>query len=376
DIFGVILPESGSDLEALAKHILLNFHDRAVSTPSGPLHISVSIGGVFLDEGADSPQEVMIRAEHALQEARKNGRNQFVQYRESTQRVQESRTVLEIGERVKIALKQGNLRLAYQPIIDADSGQVLFYEALARMFREDGQLMPAAEFIPVVEQLGLALEFDRHVLDIAVRELEAHPTLWLAVNISGLTASQADWPEYMQRILGHRPDVARRLVIEITETAATMDVEETKRLVDTLNNLGSLVALDDFGAGATSIRHLRCLALSIMKIDRDLLNDVLNNGEQQHLVRMLIAIAHGLNLRTIAEGVETEDVAAWLRNEKVDMMQGYYFGRPTLNRPWLETRAEEAPEPCAESDSSAKSQAGTAREGRAGSGSLARGGRP
>ena len=135
------------------------------------------------------------------------------------------------------------------------------------------------------------------------------------------------------------------MIIEITETAAIVDVTETRRFVDVLRALGGRVSLDDFGAGFTSIRHLRSLSLSIMKIDKELLHNVIDNSEQQHLVRMLIELARGLGLQTVAEGVETADVADWLRSEKVDMMQGYYFGKPSLERSWATDKASDAPAP-------------------------------
>ncbi len=344
DMFGILLPGLSREAHPLIERLLHSFRNRPVTANGEPIHITVSIGSVRLTDLAAAATAIMIRAEQALTEARRRGRNQHVEYRESPQRAQENRAVLEIAERVKVALKQEKLRLAFQPVIDTETGQVLFYEALARLFRDDGRTITAADFIPVVEQQGLALEFDRHVLNLAVREMESYDKLRLAVNISGLTAAQADWPAYVESVLQPRPDVARRLIVEITETAAIMDVAETRRLAESLNRMGSQVALDDFGAGSTSIRHLRTLPLSIMKIDRDLLLSLIGNSEQQHLVRMLISIARGLGLKTVAEGVETEDVARWLREEKVDMMQGYYFGRPSLDRPWLELKGAEASE--------------------------------
>jgi diguanylate cyclase (GGDEF)-like protein len=354
DTYGILLPGLAHEADPLALRILQSFRDRPVTTAASNVHLTVSIGCLRLAETPPDAREIMIRAELALSEARKRGRNQYVAYQESPERAQENRATLEIAERVKQALKGDRLRLAFQPIIETATDHVLFYEALARLFRDDGRLMPAAEFIPIVEQQGLAGDLDRHVLSLAIREIEAHSELRLAVNISGLTAAQADWPDYLTKVLSPCPDVARRLIIEITETAAIMDVAETKRLVETLKDLGSQVALDDFGAGSTSIRHLRTLSLSIMKIDRELLLNLIGNSEQQHLVRMLIHLARGLGLKTVAEGVETEDVAAWLREEKVDMMQGYYFGRPSLDRPWLELKGAEA------SEESAKNLLGTA----------------
>lgn len=344
DMFGIILPEPlGNEFKPLTEKILQTFRDQPVVTSVTPLHITVSIGGVRMPTVAKTATEAMIYAEQALHDAHQRGRNLFVEYMDSPERMQENRHLLELSERIKIAFKNDGFRLAYQPVIEAASGQILFYEALVRMFDVKGAPIPAAQFVPAIEQLGLAFELDKRVLDLAVTDMEAYPDLFLAINVSGLTASHAEWPDHVRKILGTRADVAKRMVIEITETAAVVDVGETRRFVESMRELGGRVALDDFGAGSTSIRHLRTLSLSIMKIDKDLLHNLITNAEQQHLVRMLIELARGLGLKTVAEGVETEDVADWLRREKVDMMQGYYFGKPSLDKPWLQLKGAAAP---------------------------------
>jgi len=335
DIFGILLPAMAKDLETLSTRILTNFHDHAISAGTACLHLSVGIGCMpFADTQADA-YELMIHAEQALHEANQIGRGQKVTYIESARRAQDNRTILDICERVKQALKNKALKLAFQPVVDAHTGQVIFYEALSRLFNDDGSPMPAGVFIPVVEQMGLAPEFDRHVLDLAIEDLDECETLSLAVNISGLTAGLPEWPHYVQSRLAHRPDIARRLIIEITETAAVLDIDKMKNLVCALREMGCELSLDDFGAGSTSIRHLRDLDFAIMKIDRDLLINLTTNTEQQHLVRTLIAMAHGLDLKSVAEGIEDEETAVWLRNENVDMLQGYHLGRPSFDRPWM-----------------------------------------
>lgn len=335
DMFGVLLPDLvGSDPTLLAEKLLQSFRDKPVVTSVTPLHITVSIGGISLPDVARNPSEAMVFAEQALHDARQRGRNVFVEYLDSPERAHENRQFLELAESIKHAFKHNGFRLAYQPIVDADTGQPVYYEALIRMFDNAGKPISAADFVPAIEQLGLAMELDKLVLDLSIKELEAYPELRLSINVSGMTAAQASWPEHVQAMLGLRDQVAQRLVFEITETAAIVDVSETKRFVDQVRKLGGKVALDDFGAGFTSIRHLRSLAISIMKIDKDLLQNLAGNAEQQHLVRVLIELARGLGMTTVAEGVESEDIAAWLKREKVDMMQGYYFGKPMLDRPW------------------------------------------
>lgn len=335
DTFGILLPNMAKDMETLAARILANFHDHAISAEGACLHLSVCIGCMPFADTQSEAYELMIYAEQALHEANQLGLGQKVTYIESARRAQQNRNILEISERVKLALKNNTLKLAFQPVVDAHNGTVVFYEALSRLFNHDGSPMPAGEFIPVVEQMGLAPEFDRHVLDLAISELEAADNLSLAINISGLTAALPDWPSYVESKLADKPTVASRLIIEITETAAILDIQKMKELVSVLRGLGCELSLDDFGAGSTSIRHLRDLDFSIMKIDRDLLINLTTNAEQQHLVRMLIAMAHGLDLKSVAEGIEDEETAQWLRNEGIDLLQGYHLGRPSFDKPWL-----------------------------------------
>lgn len=339
DVFGIVLPHMAAEMDTLATRILANFHDHAISAGSYCLHLSVGVGCMpFADTQSDA-YELMIHAEQALHEANQIGRGQRVTYLESSRRAAHNRSVLAISERVKQALKNNSVKLAFQPVVDAQTGQIVFYEALARLFNNDGSAMPAGEFIPVVEHMGLAPEFDRHILELAIDELEASPALQLAINISGLTATLPDWPAFIESKLGERPDLARRLIIEITETAANVDVKKMRLLVNTLRKIGCELSMDDFGAGSTSIRHLRDLDFSIMKIDRDLIINLTTSGEQQHLVRMLIAMAHGLGLKSVAEGIEDEATAQWLRNENVDMLQGYHLGRPSFDKPWQKAGA-------------------------------------
>jgi len=334
DLFGVILPEPlGNDLPSLAQRVISDFHHAPLMIANAPLHVTVSAGGVRLPFVAKNANEAMIFAEQALHMARQRGRNTFVEYFENPQRTQENRQMLELFEKIKRAFKTKSFRLAYQPIVDAATSAPVCYEALVRMFDDAGNPVPAASFVPTIEHMGLADELDTLVLDMVVQDMEADPNLKVAINVSGYTASQPDWLGYIRRVLETHADVAKRLTVEITETAVVVDIGETRRLVDMLKGLGARVSLDDFGAGSTSIRYLRELGVAFMKIDKDMLKDLLAKREPQHLVMAMNDLAHGLGIQTIAEGVETEEVAAWLRSAKIDFLQGYYFGKPTIGRP-------------------------------------------
>jgi len=131
----------------------------------------------------------------------------------------------------------------------------------------------------------------------------------------------------------------QRLVIEITETAALYDIEESARFVNALRRAGCRVALDDFGAGHTSLQHLHSLKVDMVKVDRAFIRDITTNGESQVFLRHLLGLAQGFGFATIAEGVETEDEADILRREGVGFLQGYLYGMAALEPPWLEPAA-------------------------------------
>ncbi|MGE0109690.1 MAG: EAL domain-containing protein, partial [Bdellovibrionales bacterium] len=322
DLFGILLPGMSHDLDTLAEKILINFRSKAITVDALALHVAISIGGLSCSKRLDA-QAFLILAEQALAEAHEQGGGCYMPYTESPERAQRHRFILETGELVKKALKEDLVKLAFQPVVDSKTNKVIFYEVLSRLNDERGNPVSPADFIPVAEQLGLAPDFDRYILSKVLVELRQCDTLRLAMNISGLTAAMEDWPAYVKSQLSNHTEIAERLIIEITENAAVLDIAKIKCLVDTLGTMGSQVALDDFGAGSTSIRHLRDLSLAIMKIDRDLLSHILSSPEQQHLVKTLTHMAHGLGLRTVAEGIETQEVADWLRAEKVDMLQGF-----------------------------------------------------
>ena len=136
-----------------------------------------------------------------------------------------------------------------------------------------------------------------------------------------------------------QPELAGRLVIEITETAALYDIEESARFVNALRRIGCRVALDDFGAGHTSLQHLQSLAIDMVKIDRSVIHDITTNGESQVFLRHLLGLAKGFSFSTIAEGVETEEEAEILKREGVGFLQGHHYGKATLDPPWREPAA-------------------------------------
>ncbi|HXS41696.1 MAG TPA: GGDEF and EAL domain-containing protein [Stellaceae bacterium] len=336
DRFGIVLAHCAeSHVAAAADKILAAVSRVPIETAVGPIYATVSIGSVAFPDQAKTAYEVMTRAESALAEAKRAGRDCLVPYRLSEEQRSRHRVDMALGERVQRALKEGRLTLAYQPVVASTTGAIDYHECLLRMIAEDGRIVMAGAFVPAIEQLGFIRIIDRFVLETAVAEVAEHKDICLGINISGLTATDRPWLRTFTSLLRNKPEVARRLLVEITETEALHDIEESVRFVGTLRDLGCRVALDDFGAGFTSLRHLQALAVDIVKIDGSFVRNLTQSTENQVFLRHLVGLARGLNLQTVAECVETAEEAAILRHEGVGFLQGYYFGAPSLEKPWL-----------------------------------------
>jgi diguanylate cyclase (GGDEF)-like protein len=336
DRFGIVLSHCPADhVMAAAEKVLAAINSTAIETDRGPVYATVSVGGTgFPDQGTTS-YDVITRAEAALAEAKRAGRDCYVAYRMTEEQRAEQRRSLVIGDQVQAALRQDRMMFAFQPVVCAMTGEVDYYECLLRMRAEDGRVVTAGEFVPIIEQLGFVRLVDRYVLEKAVDELAAHPRVQLGFNISGLTAADRPWLRALISLLRHKPDIARRLVVEITETAALYDIEESARFVNTLRQAGCRVALDDFGAGYTSLRHLQSLEVDTVKIDGSFIRNLAASPENQVFLRHLLGLAKGFGFSTVAECVENAEAADILRGEGIGYLQGYYLGRPTLDRPWL-----------------------------------------
>jgi diguanylate cyclase (GGDEF)-like protein len=335
DSFGVVLAQCGeSDLPSAAEKILEAVRAVPIETPNGPIHVTVSVGGVLFPDGARTSHEVMAKGELALQAARQGGRDSYTCYRRSDDDRRDHRRHIEIFEEVQAALKGDRLIFAYQPVVNAADHGVGYYECLLRMRRPDGELVAAGAFIPIVEQLGLIRAIDRRALELAVADLERNREVVLAVNVSSITAFDRSWFRTLSSLVKGHPELAERLIVEITETVAVPDVEEMARFVVALRELGCKVALDDFGAGYTSFRHLKSLTVDIVKIDGAFVRNVASNLDNQLFIRTLLGLAEGFGLGTVAECVETAEDAMLLAQHGVTYLQGWHFGKPIVDPAW------------------------------------------
>ena len=203
------------------------------------------------------------------------------------------------------------------------------------MIDPEGNAIAAGGFVPVIEQMGLIRLIDRKVLEMGLDVLERNPSMNLSINLSGMTAVDPVWLRLLEERLQDRKDIAERLILEITETVALDDVDEASRFVSSLTQFGCRVALDDFGAGFTSFRHLRALNVAIVKIDGSFVRGIVDNPENLLFVRTLISLAKGIDIQCVAEWVENAEEADLLKTEGVDLLQGWHCGKPEIDPDWL-----------------------------------------
>jgi diguanylate cyclase (GGDEF)-like protein len=336
DQFGVVLNGcQGQDISATAEKLLIAAQQASVVTENGHLPVTASVGAVAFPESVRATEEAFSKAEVALEKARRSGTNCFSLYDLSETQLRDLRSSLETAELVQQALRENLFTLHFQPIVDVDGSAPAFYECLLRMRGADGKIMAAGNFLPVAEKLGLVRSIDRVVLEMVARELQAAPDVKLALNISGLSTTDPSWLRALTAVLSGQPEIASRLMIEITETTALLDIDETTRFVAAVREMGCQVALDDFGAGYTSFRHLQELCVDVVKIDGSFIKTIVERPNSQLFVKTLRSFAEGLGVTTVAECVETEAAAHMLIDHGIHYLQGFHFGRPSPARPWL-----------------------------------------
>lgn len=338
--FGIILSNCREEqIVTTAERLMDCVRGKVIDTGAGPVSATISIGCVSIPRCAHNATEALSRAEETLDAAKATRRGAYALYQLSEQRESRRKRNIQLADQIVAALKEDRLLLAYQPIIAAKTGEAELHEALLRMRRPDGEIVSAGEFIPVAEQLGLARLIDHRVLELAVRTLRTYPSAHLAINVSGMTAVDRSWIDAMTAFAAETPDITSRLIVEITETVALHELEESARFVRDLRSLGCRVAIDDFGAGYTSFRNLKALDVDMVKIDGSFVKGLVRSRDDQLFVQTLVHLAKNFNLPVVAEWVGNEDEVTLLRAYGVDYLQGFFLGEPVIEAPWSQTSA-------------------------------------
>jgi len=293
--------------------------------------VTVSIGISLFPKDGEDGQTLLKNADIALYRAKARGRNEFCFYAaEMNARAMER---LAMENDLRHSMDRGELELYYQPQLELLHQRTLGVEALLRWRHPKYGLVGPAEFVPLAEESGLIVPIGEWVLKTACAQaktwqVQGLQPLRMAVNLSVAQFEQPDFTRMVARILsdsGLQPDC---LELEITESLLMKDVNTAVAVLRTLKEMGVKLAIDDFGTGYSSLNYLKRLPIDRLKIDRSFVQDISIDPDDAAIALAVIAMAHSMNLRVVAEGVETDAQLTFLRSRDCDEMQGYYFSRP------------------------------------------------
>lgn len=288
--------------------------------------VGASIGIASSPEGRIDREELVRRADLAMYKAKEAGRARMTCYETAMDAHREERNALELDLRRAIEMEE--LTLAYQPLVDASSCEMIGVEALVRWNRPGhGPISPEA-FIPIAETSGLIEVLGLLVLRKACQAARHWPDLRVAVNVSPGQFRNPAFADYVRSVLNSTEIEAERVTLEITEGYIIQNPERTRQSIERLKRLGVKVALDDFGSGFSSIGYLRQFGFDRIKIDRSLTMNVLEDNRAREMVKATVALARSLDIPVTAEGIETEEQGRALEGFGCDELQGYFYGKP------------------------------------------------
>ncbi|HYD94618.1 MAG TPA: EAL domain-containing protein [Noviherbaspirillum sp.] len=295
------------------------------------LFVSTSVGATIYPDDGEDMQSLLRNADIAMYRAKEERGNAFQFYsREMSVRALER---AELESALRRALDRKEFELFYQPKVEAMSGKIIGAEALIRWNHPDMGMVSPTRFIPMAEEIGLIVPIGDWVLHTACAQNKAWqnaglPPISISVNLSARQFRQEGLVESVARALEDMDLDARHLELELTESivmnSAELFIEKLKELED----LGVQLSIDDFGTGYSSLSYLKRFPLHHLKIDQSFVRDIATDADDAAITSTVISLGHSLNLKVIAEGVETEEQVAFLRDHNCDEMQGYYFSRP------------------------------------------------
>ncbi len=287
------------------------------------------IGAAYFD-GRQSLKELLSEADMALRSAQSQEANSWQLTAPENLDRRKVRAAADWRAFIEDALEQDRIALLYQPVVSCPGRQLMHREVLVRIPDNDGELIPAGVFIPVVESVGLAAKVDRAVVNKLVSTLLDDASIQgrLAINLSPQSLSDAQFMEWLEQMLSQYADISHRLIFELPEYGAIANLPKLKELIDRLGKFGVMFSLDHFGRSFSSLAYLKSLKIDYLKIDGSYLRTLDQNQDHQFFIQALTDIAHGLDIQVIAESVESEAVWDLLQSLNMDGAQGYYIGVP------------------------------------------------
>ncbi|MFZ4728326.1 MAG: sensor domain-containing protein [Pseudanabaena sp.] len=332
DEFMILVPElqSVESIQQFAQMILQSF-ESPFFVEEMSLYIGTSIGiSLYPNDGQDE-ETLMKNADTAMFRAKERGRNHYQLYNHAIGAKVKEYVAIEYG--IRQALERSEFQVFYQPQINLVTGEIDCMEALARWLHPELGWVPPNQFIPAAEEHGLIVRLGEWVLRTACKQnrawqIQGLPPIRMAVNFSAKQFQVVDLCDRIMQILAETGLEAKYLELEITESLVMQDQNTTITMLKQLKSQGMSISIDDFGTGYSSLSYLRLLPVSKVKIDASFIRETPQNQDDAAITSAIIAMAHNLNLRAIAEGVERKEQLEFLRSHDCDAVQGYLFSRP------------------------------------------------
>jgi len=319
----VIGPIAGNILEGICYTLLARL-GQSIKVDERMLSIGASIG-LSRSNGQDglSSSELLRRSDMAMYASKEGGKHRCTWF---TKDFDDNRDVTQqVEEEMRTALRDGEFRLAYQPLVDARTDQIVAVEALLRWQRSDGTMVSPAVFIPIAEKCGLIYPIGLWVLRTACAGAIDWDGIKLSINVSPAQLRNPEFPIELGHILEETGFPASRLELEVTETYLVTDPVVANRNLDVIRKFGVGIALDDFGTGYASIGFLRNFRFEKLKIDRSMVVDAATSNGSLAMMASSIAVARAMDMEVTAEGVETKAQADLVRSAGCDHIQGWYY---------------------------------------------------
>jgi diguanylate cyclase (GGDEF)-like protein/PAS domain S-box-containing protein len=332
DEFLVLLADlrKSTDVYIVAQKVLEAF-EQPFMLLGREIHLTASIGVSLFPQDGQTADALIGNADVAMYRAKEAGRNAYQFF--TREMSDETQRRVEIETELRSAVAKGQLRLAYQPLVDLGSGRMTGCEALLRWDHPTLGAVPPARFIPIAEDSGLIVPVGDWVLRTACAQNRAWqdaglPPLVMSVNLSARQFLQQDVVGWVLDVLAQSGLPAERLELELTESLIAQDVEKFIVMVNRLKQAGVRLAIDDFGTGYSSLSYLKRFRVDTLKIDQSFVRNLTSDVDDATIALAVIALAHNLRMTAVAEGVETADQYTFLRLNRCDAIQGYLFSKP------------------------------------------------
>jgi diguanylate cyclase (GGDEF)-like protein len=334
DEFAIVLPETNSTGAHHVAEELKKAIENHQFSDKHAFHVTASIGLVVYPTHSTSITGLMSKVDIALYQAKADGRNAVRDYDSSIRAITHSRRLVELSQEVTSAINEERIIAYFQPIVSTTEQSIYAYEALARLVREDEEIVPAEMFIDAVEQSGVITNLDKHMIEIVTNTMLSvssgsndYPLVF--INLSPASVQDYGILQYASTICMEKGIPPQRIVFEMTEREVVSDLTSMKSFLRELRNQGFAFALDDFGSGYNSFLYLRELHFDYVKIDGEFVRNMIHNKADNALIESLYSLCNKLEMKTIAEFVENDEILTRLQQVGVTYCQGFHTGLPS-----------------------------------------------